>query len=913
MLPVPRSLVVLAVTPALLALPVVSRPAPKPHPVPPVVREHAAGVGVGAPRRVQWFSAIGLTWARGSVTGELDVAVRVRQAGRWQDWHPLDADDEDAPDDTSPERGSRGGSALYYTGPADGYQVRVTSGSARDVRVALIDPGSSDADSLDRAVPSNTAYASANQPAVVTRAQWGADERLRSGSPSYADTIKVGFVHHTDTTNSYSASQSAALVRSVYAFHTRSRGWSDIGYNFLVDKYGRLFEGRYGGIARPVIGAHTGGFNTGTFGVSLLGNYTSVGPAGAQLAMLERVFAWKFGLHYVNPLARTTLTSAGGSKYAAGVRVTFNNVSAHRDAGLTACPGSQTYVRMPSIRSWDKAYMGASIYYPSITTAAPLYLTTPSVTMRGGIAKAQYWRGTVVDRRTGELVKEGSGNTASPLVWTWNLRYPSGDHVPPGSYRLTMESWVVGNRARPYVVDVQVRSPLPSGLVVRDLSGVVSILDNGRRAVPSPALLAALRPPDLVVPAWPTQLAPYAGPVAPLPDGAVVRTPDGAAWAIVDGIRRPISGGVYDALGLPPAVAVSAALAAVLPAGPALTDRTRHPDGQLVTDGLETWRLESGVRRPFTSAAALDGWSTGRALSPATSADLALPAGPPLGPPEGTLLRTGVVSGGTFRPFPSPEVATGLGYAAADAPEATSADLAALGTGPALGAGAHPSGTLLRDGSAYWEVWGSGRRWVDPALLAVDPRRPVLPVTGEMAALGASPYAAPAGFAGRGADGVVRVVAGGRLVVVPAGTLGYSSVALPALEAADFGVPVAGSLVNGGLHPSGSIVFAGSETWLLDAGARRQLTDAVLATYLGRPVLPATAADLARPAGGAAPPATGSWLRVPGDGSRWLVEHGVRRSVSPAVAHRLGLDQVAPLDVPLADLAAGTISGSPVP
>jgi hypothetical protein len=76
---------------------------------------------------------------------------------------------------------------------------------------------------------------------------------------------------HPDS-NGYAADDVPAIMRSIYRYHAVSRGWGDIGYNVIADKFGRLWEGRYGGLASTVIGAHAGGFNTGTFGVSMLGN-----------------------------------------------------------------------------------------------------------------------------------------------------------------------------------------------------------------------------------------------------------------------------------------------------------------------------------------------------------------------------------------------------------------------------------------------------------------------------------------------------------------------------------------------------------------------------------------------------------------------------------------------------------------
>jgi hypothetical protein len=268
------------------------------------------------------------------------------------------------------------------------------------------------------------------------------------------------------------------------------------------------------------------------------------------------------------------------------------------------------------------------------------------------------------------------------------------------------------------------------------------------------------------------------------------------------------------------------------------------------------------------------------------------------------------VSGGTFRPFGDT-----TGYGVTSAPLATTADLAALPTGDAVAAGRHPSGTLLRNGSGYAEVLGTTKRAVDPALVAADPRVPLAPYSGELPSLTGAKWVPPSGLAGVGADGLVRVMVSGRLATLDAAlarTLGYTSAGLPHLEAADFGPVPVGTYTDSAAHPSGSLVTSGGTYWLLDAGTRRPLAASLRATWLGRPALPATQADLALPVGAAAPPADGAWVATP-DGAQWLVYGGVRRSVSVTVARRLGLNAVPAIPVAAADLNAATKAGTALP
>ncbi|GAA2455507.1 peptidoglycan recognition protein [Streptomyces macrosporus] len=187
------------------------------------------------------------------------------------------------------------------------------------------------------------------RPAIVTRRGWGADESIR-GSFLYTKTVKVAFVHHTAASNNYSCSQAPAIIRGIYRYHVKSNGWRDVGYNFFVDKCGKIYEGRAGGVAKPVMGAHTYGFNADSTGIAVLGSYNTTNPSTAAVNAVSRLIAWKLGLHGGNPKGTAVLTSGGG-KYAKGTKVRFNTVSGHRDGYGTGCPGDRLYAKLGTIRN----------------------------------------------------------------------------------------------------------------------------------------------------------------------------------------------------------------------------------------------------------------------------------------------------------------------------------------------------------------------------------------------------------------------------------------------------------------------------------------------------------------------------------------------------------------------------------
>jgi uncharacterized protein with LGFP repeats len=189
-------------------------------------------------------------------------------------------------------------------------------------------------------------------PAIITRAQWGADESMKCGNTVYDDGVRAGIVHHTAGSNDYSPQDSAAIVRSIYAYHTRTLGWCDIAYNALVDKYGQVFEGRAGGMDKPVEGSHTGGFNKNTWAVAMLGNFDDVPPTPIQLRTVGRLLGWRLSIDHVNPRGTVVLTSAGGSftHFPAGATPTLPTIFSHRDVGNTDCPGNAAYAAMDQIR-----------------------------------------------------------------------------------------------------------------------------------------------------------------------------------------------------------------------------------------------------------------------------------------------------------------------------------------------------------------------------------------------------------------------------------------------------------------------------------------------------------------------------------------------------------------------------------
>ncbi|MFD4376864.1 peptidoglycan recognition protein [Streptomyces sp. NPDC058486] len=196
------------------------------------------------------------------------------------------------------------------------------------------------------------------RPKIITRKGWGADEKIREKGFVYTKSIKAAFVHHSATGNNYKCSQAPSVLRGIYRYHVKSSGWRDFGYNFAVDKCGNIYEGRAGGVAKPVLGAHTLGFNTNSMGIAVLGTYTSTTPPAAAVTAVARLTAWKLGLHGINPKGTQTLVSGGGNLYKKGKKVRFHTIAGHRDGFATDCPGKRLYGKLGTARSSSAKYQG---------------------------------------------------------------------------------------------------------------------------------------------------------------------------------------------------------------------------------------------------------------------------------------------------------------------------------------------------------------------------------------------------------------------------------------------------------------------------------------------------------------------------------------------------------------------------
>jgi hypothetical protein len=347
------------------------------------------------------LSHLGVRWVGGE-----DAAVDIRLAGPDGVWGPWQA--MPASHDLEKEDGGPVLSDLIRAHGATHAQVRAT-GDARNVEIVAIDtlrgprsrrlataapasaaegenPPSDGGEDRgpDAATPSSSttttkgsgsstttttlkAKPKVAQPNIVTRAEWGADESIRKNNQKYAPISKL-FVHHTVTSPDGEDPDPAATVRAIYAYHVQGNGWDDIGYNFLVDAQGRIYEGRWARNYEPgekptgedlnengVVGAHVLNHNTGSAGVAMLGDFSNGEPTTEAREALVKLMAWKADRHGIDVTASDPFTSSDG------VVSTFPNLAGHRDAGQTACPGDRLYPLLPGIREEVARFVTAVI------------------------------------------------------------------------------------------------------------------------------------------------------------------------------------------------------------------------------------------------------------------------------------------------------------------------------------------------------------------------------------------------------------------------------------------------------------------------------------------------------------------------------------------------------------------------
>ena len=426
--------------------------APVPSILPAATDPQADAALLTDPLEVDRFFVAGFTWTGGAdLPDGVRIYLRVRENGSWSPWYLSEAADSGRDDRATP------GTGEFVTGGADAIQASVVGSSLpAGLKLALVPsrpqgeevlgaddltttqaaptPVIEDASATENqgtqvdpvAMTLPASPASVTRPAaasfaapaaapaavpvvapaattanglpvaVTTRAEWGANASYMSWDPEYARAGHV-VVHHTAGTNSYSAGQSASIVRGIYYYHAVVLDWGDIGYNFLVDKFGTVFEGRSGSVAAPAgrmsIGAHARGVNTGTMGISMMGDYSTVSPSDAQLSSVGKMAGWflkRAGISDVTGWAGLHVWTT--ERYQAGSTISMPRILGHRDVGYTTCPGNVGYSKVGAIRAIAKA-QGSSPQGGSSSASSTVPQDHPGAVALRGALGANGWIG----------------------------------------------------------------------------------------------------------------------------------------------------------------------------------------------------------------------------------------------------------------------------------------------------------------------------------------------------------------------------------------------------------------------------------------------------------------------------------------------------------------------------------------
>ena len=349
------------------------------------------------------FTSLGFEWNEFSLPDQsyVGIFVRVRQQNVWTDWYtaPRDGDHKDEGEENNQELGAQ--SSFLPVNVSDAYQYKIlltgdgaiapiisnfsiTTINAKEGTGVVVGKSRISAEITQDMISSQRVN-------IISRAGWGADESLRvyKGSeevapvqkldPGYADkfsdelqivkkvttnekgeklswpleyTERVSkfIVHHTASTANLSNPRQA--IRDIYYWHAMGRGWGDIGYNYVVDPQGNIYEGRYGG--EKVIGAHAGKSNAGAIGISVMGNYETGEVSDASLTSLARLISEKSTINGIDPTGKSMFRGQ-----------MTNNVIGHRDVMSTSCPGKNLYDKLPLVAQLARASVSTTVEEPA--------------------------------------------------------------------------------------------------------------------------------------------------------------------------------------------------------------------------------------------------------------------------------------------------------------------------------------------------------------------------------------------------------------------------------------------------------------------------------------------------------------------------------------------------------------------
>lgn len=479
---------------------------PEDVPLGAVVAEDVASDRVVTdPVLLDGHQTIGVTWPeQGAVT--LDARLRTLTDGEWGEWVDLAVGDEVPDTGTADARAQqRSGTDPVWVGDAaekvqlsfavgdegapDGLTLTLVGSPLQQAPDAAAGPvptsvpgGPLLAAEVDRAAGTvdvgAPVLAAAGDRRIIRRAEWGAPAQVCT--PDVASTLTHVVLHHTAGSNDYSTvAQAMQQLRNDALYHLNGRGWCDLGYNFVVDKWGNIYEGRAGSAEQAVVGVHAGGFNTRSVGISMLGTYGTVSPSSAVQESVAWIAARRLGVYHRDPAGQVSIYTSGGenSSVPPGTTKVLPVIFGHRDVAYTSCPGNAGYATLPWVRARARELVRPTLVNPATTPTAGAMGTT--FTVRAPTIGNVAWRLDVADARTGLVARSVIGYAQEAfggVVAAWDGRTNAGTLVGPGSYTLTL-SGHEGTASAPIrsytstveVTGSQVAPPVAAVPLARDL------------------------------------------------------------------------------------------------------------------------------------------------------------------------------------------------------------------------------------------------------------------------------------------------------------------------------------------------------------------------------------------------------------------------------------------------------------
>ncbi len=616
------------------------------------------------------FNAIAPHWKETNATEEnrkLELRISSDEQN-WGPWIEVEAVGPLRDDDPHPDRMYTetplliGGRYFQYRISLNRESLDDPSPQVFDLKVSQIDSRKPSrvvrAEKIKGIFKGNKAYAAQQHPRIITRSEWGSPDPYgeyfkgtdKHWPQSYVP-VKQVFIHHTVTAN-YEADPSAAM-RAIWDFHANTRGWGDIGYNYLVDHQGNVYQGRFGG--DNVVAGHVLNYNRGSLGVALLGCFDSTNqtcrelnggstppPADHVLGSLSSLLSNKMTAFEINPLGSSSICDVNNENC-----LNLPTITGHRDANSTTCPGDLTVTRLQDIRNLVSSMNSSGWTYSAKQLSYGLVDMSTNdsvnVTLNFKNTGANAWTSSqntmslfTMEPAGRNSAFQGNGWPAvnKPAVlnealvnpgqtgsFTFNVKrpnLPNGDYYEPITL-ITADGNTPGGyymlRLRIGCTIGQASNPRANGLLIRSsLNGSVYLIEDGKKRYITSPLAAISQGIDLNytvdVTSQEIGLLTDGEPIS-LGEGTLIKGVSSPRVYILDktvsGYQRRYvtSAAAMSAFGLKfgHIVTLSDGVIAGYPEGIALTDASAVPDGRIIksVNDHKIYKVEDGKKRWISS------------------------------------------------------------------------------------------------------------------------------------------------------------------------------------------------------------------------------------------------------------------------------------------------------------------------